>query len=87
MGGECSVPNCRSGYLVENEKRKLSVCSFSKHEEIGRKWIRAIPRDNWEPLMNFGDCQHHYKPDDFVFDRPDTNEKHKKNKAPFGITK
>ena len=88
MGRKCCVPNCRSGYLVKNdssseEKRKLAVFSLPKHEDIRRKWIRPIPRDNWEPSTNSGVCQHHFKPGDFVFNRTATNEKCKKNKAPW----
>ena len=56
----------------DEEKQKLSIFSFPKDQEIRRKWIRAIPRDNWEPTSNSGVCQHHFKPDDFVLYRTDT---------------
>ena len=57
-----------------------------KPDTRSRKWIRAIPPDNWEPSTNSGVCQHHFKPDDFVFDQTTyTNEKHKYNKAPLAL--
>ena len=65
MGKKCCVPNCRSGY-AENKKaglewQKVSIFSFPQDVKMCRKWARAIPRGNWNPVTNSGVCQLHLK--------------------------
>ena len=90
MGRKCCVPKCRSGYSLtksntNDEKYSISVFSFPENQELRRKWMRAIPRDNWEPTSNSGVCKQHFKPDDLALERTDTNERRKKKKEPLGL--
>ena len=75
MGKKCCVPNCRSGYGAELEK--VSIFPFPQTAEIRRKWVNAIPRDNWAPVTNSGVCQLHFTSDDFQQDRVDSNKRRK----------
>ena len=59
--------------------------SFPENQELRRKWMRAIPRDNWEPTSNSGVCKQHFKPDDLALERTDTNERRKKKKEPLAL--
>ena len=87
MGRKCCVPKCRSGYSLtksntNDEKQSISVFSFPENQELRRKWMRAIPRDNWELTSNSGVCKQPFKPDDLALERTDTKmngEKRKKN--------
>ena len=88
MGRKCCVPKCRSGYSLTNtndEKQSISVFSFPENQELRRKWMRAIPRDNWEPTSNSGVCKQYFKPDDLALERTDTNERRKKKKEPLAL--
>ena len=64
----------------DEKQTKKSIFSFPKDYESRQKWIRATPRENWEPTQNSGVCPHHFKPDDFVLGRTDTNECRKNKK-------
>ena len=59
--------------------------SFPENQELRRKWMRAIPRDNWEPTSNSGVCKQHFKPDNLALERTDTNEWRKKKKEPLAL--
>ena len=88
MGRKCCVPKCRSGYSLpksntNDEKQSISVFSFLENQKLKRKWMRAIPRDNWEPTS--GVCKQHFKPDDLALERTDTNERRKKKKEPLAL--
>ena len=87
MGRSCSVPPCCAGYRKkknEQDIHKTSVFSFPdkvKNSDMYEKWIRAIPRKDWSPTTWSGVCALHFKEDDFVSDREDTNKRRKKKKS------
>ena len=90
MGRKCCVPKCRSGYSLtksntNDAKQTISVFSFPENQELRRKWMRAIPRDNWESTSNSGVCKQHFKPDDLALERTDTNERRTEKKEPLAL--
>lgn len=41
---KCCVPQCRGNY---DSTRKVRVFRFPHDEELCRKWVRAVPRENF----------------------------------------
>ena len=78
MVNKCSAYGCKSGYAsVDNEKttKGLSFHSFPlNNPDLCEKWIRANPRDGFEPSKNSKMCSLHFLPTDFVSDVKDTNK-------------
>ena len=73
MGKKCSVTNCRSGY--HKSDKKITIFSFPiKEQVLVEKWLNAIPRENLVPTKNNGVCELHFKEDDIVRERVDTNK-------------
>lgn len=63
MTKECCIPICNSNYgssLKESGAKYISMFSFPKSEEAKRKWLRAIPRDNWSPSQYSTVCAKHF---------------------------
>ena len=84
MGKTCCVPRCRGGYHKkknESNKRKISIFSFPKDLDNRYKWERAIPRKHWSPSKWSGVCEKHFKEDDFVYVRKDSNKRREKKKG------
>ena len=53
MGRKCVVPFCRSGYASQKknnesnpEQSKVSVFKFPLNDELKKRWIASIPREN-----------------------------------------
>ena len=44
MVNKCCVPNCTSNY--DSKKEAGLVTCFPSKEELKKKWIRKIPREN-----------------------------------------
>ncbi|CAL1265336.1 unnamed protein product [Larinioides sclopetarius] len=58
---KCSVPFCRGNY---DNGPKVSVVSLPKNEELKKKWLHAIPRENMPSTKNFKVCELHFDPAD-----------------------
>ena len=88
---KCCVPNCRSGYAenkeVGLELQKISIFPFPQDVEMRRKWVRAIPRDNWNPVMNSGVCQLHFISEDCQEDGEGSNGRRKRKKGTLKLGK
>lgn len=48
MPNKCCVPHCRGNY---DSTCKVRVFRFPQDEEQRRKWVRAIPRENFSPTQ------------------------------------
>ncbi|CAL1286397.1 unnamed protein product, partial [Larinioides sclopetarius] len=55
------VPFCRGNY---DNGPKVSVFSLPKNEELKKKWLHAIPRENMPSTKNFKVCELHFDPAD-----------------------
>lgn len=44
MWGKCSVPSCCGNYDDEN---KVAVFGFPSDEALRKKWLHAIPREDF----------------------------------------
>lgn len=68
----CIAPGCKSGY---DGKLPLGVTChlLPKDEGERKKWIQAIPRDNWTPSASARICSLHFEMDDFITERADSN--------------
>jgi hypothetical protein len=49
MPNKCSVVGCNGNYA---SGPKVSVFKFPKEEELLKKWINAIPRENFTVTKN-----------------------------------
>ena len=72
MGRKCVAPACTSGY-ASNRDEKKSVFTFPKDNEMRQKWIRAVPRANWDVSGNSAICELHFHASDFKESREDNN--------------
>ncbi|XP_012232074.1 uncharacterized protein [Linepithema humile] len=57
MPFKCCVPNCNGNY---KNGPKVAMFSFPKNEEIKRKWLRAICRQNFCPTNSSKVCELHF---------------------------
>ena len=86
MTYKCSVFGCRSGYRKskgesqqsEPDQPKPTLHSFPKDDAILRKWLRAIPRQNFVPTKNSRICSVHFQPSDFIEVSRDSNKSRQK---------
>ena len=79
MGWKCCVPKCRSGYDSQTlGTSKISFHRFPSDQESKQKWIRNIPRQQWEPNDNSRVCSLHFKEGDFQVESKDKRERQKK---------
>ena len=56
---KCCVPGCKSNYKTEGETY-VTVFKFPTDEELCKKWIKNIPRDNWVPTKYSAVCVKHF---------------------------
>ena len=68
----CAAPGCKSGY---DGKLPIGVTChlLPKDKEIRKKWIQAIPREDWTPSASARICSLHFEEEDFVKERTDSN--------------
>lgn len=65
MPSSCVVPGCKSNYKTQIKTEGcVSIFKFPKDPNLRNAWIRAIPRDNWEPSANSVVCIKHFHPAD-----------------------
>ncbi len=83
---KCVAPGCKSGYdsnRDDDKKEGISLFRFPKDPGILQMWLRAIPRDQWEPSQNSRVCSRHFNDSDYVQASTDTNTS-RKRKNPDG---
>ena len=74
MVATCCVPFCKSGYSsVRRTKKKTGFFQFPSNAERKAAWIRAIHRKNFVPSTYSRVCSIHFKEEDFVTQRRDSN--------------
>lgn len=70
----CCVPCCTStSGRSQRYPDGVTKHRFPKKNPKRLEWIRAIPRDNWEPPLNAVVCSLHFDESDFSQDRSDSN--------------
>ncbi|XP_046392184.1 THAP domain-containing protein 5-like [Ischnura elegans] len=57
MVNKCCVPHCRGNYAGGE---KVSVFRFPEEDELKKKWIRRIPRENFIPTEYSRVCIKHF---------------------------
>ena len=73
MGWKCCVPNCRSGYFKEGNI-SISFHAFPlKDCERTKKWVRAIHRNDYFPIVNSRVYNKHFSESDFKHANCDVN--------------
>ncbi|CAH1114716.1 unnamed protein product [Psylliodes chrysocephalus] len=53
----CCVPGCRGNY---SKGPKVRVFGFPNDENLRKKWLKVIPRDNLQPNKNTKVCELHF---------------------------
>ena len=76
---KCCVPGCRSGY--DGTSDGISMHKFPSATGARSEWIRRIHRDSFSPNINSRVCSVHFKEDDFVTARMDSNVSRKRSKS------
>nr|XP_012225401.1 PREDICTED: uncharacterized protein LOC105673967 [Linepithema humile] len=71
MPFKCCVPNCNGNY---KNGPKVATFSFPKNEEIKRKWLRAICRQNFCPTNSSKVCELHFHSHDIERETSHYNE-------------
>ena len=61
----CCVPECNTGYRSAKNVEKIAMFRFPSDEEFCRKWIKAIPRKNFNVTNSTRICAKHFTEDDF----------------------
>ena len=72
-----SIIGCKTGYGNKKLPPGVSNHVFPKDPERRRRWIKAIPRDNWTPSTKSVICSLHFADSDFKTERTDSNERRK----------
>ena len=74
MVNTCCVPGCKTSYRsVQSDHVKTAIFQFPKYEELRRKWIRAIPRQDWVPTNSSRVCDKHFHQKDFNMTSTDSH--------------
>ncbi len=73
---ECLIlfPGCKTGYGSSKVPPGISTHIFPKDQSRREKWIRAIPRKNWEPGKKAVVCSLHFQISDFKTESQDSNK-------------
>ena len=70
MGYKCCAPGCKTGYDRPkagcSESAKLSIFRFPINEDLRKKWVKFLHRDNFQPNENHRLCELHFKASDIV---------------------
>ena len=62
MVNVCCVPECKTGYKSCKTQEKIALFRFPKQEELQQRWLKAIPRQNWNSSHRV--CAKHFHEDD-----------------------
>ncbi|XP_049774363.1 uncharacterized protein LOC126162092 [Schistocerca cancellata] len=63
MPRRCCMPNCRGNY---DNGPKVSVFYFPSDENLRRKWLSAVHRQDWTPSKHSVICELHFNKDDIL---------------------
>jgi hypothetical protein len=80
MVNKCVAYGCKSGYKSDNRK-DVTFHSFPKDPEVCSKWLRAIPRKDFQPSKHSRMCSLHFTDDDFVVERTDKQDRRRRKNA------
>ena len=73
MPNMCSVPNCNSNY--RGTKEKVPSFSYPKDPVLKSKWLKNVPRNDYEPSKYAVVCERHFDPSDIIrFDSVKRND-------------
>lgn len=64
MPNMCIVPNCTSNY--RSSKERTTSFSFPKDPILKSKWLKNIPRKDYNPGKYAVVCEKHFAPDDII---------------------
>ncbi|CAB4063316.1 unnamed protein product [Lepeophtheirus salmonis] len=91
----CCCLGCRSGYreLKSSQngpnscipKPKVSFHSFSKTDNLRKRWISAIRREGFVPTKHSGVCSGHFHESCYQLERNDKNVTQSKNNTSKGM--
>jgi hypothetical protein len=75
MPNKCVAVGCTSGYDGKDydSGRRPTLHRFPKDEDILRRWLRAISREDFRPSQCSRVCSNHFQPSDFVEEHNDSN--------------
>ena len=88
MPDKCCVPECRGNYhnTKDHIGEKVSVFKFPDDPDLRAKWIRMIPRKDYEITRNTVVCEKHFSPEFVVrvdvLTRPDGSVLREPRKRP-----
>lgn len=57
MPYKCCVPGCSGNY---SDDKRVHIFALAKDEQLSKQWVRAIPRDNFQPTKNTRVCEQHF---------------------------
>ncbi|XP_047112066.1 THAP domain-containing protein 5-like [Schistocerca piceifrons] len=63
MPRRCCMPNCSGNY---DNGPKVSVFYFPSDENLRRKWLSAVHRQDWTPSKHSVICELHFNKDDIL---------------------
>ena len=80
MPNRCTAFGCKSGDYKHTDKNrpKITFHSYPTDKELIAKWIKANPREGFEPSKHSRLCSLHFQPTDFVDVSKDSNGTRKK---------
>ena len=62
----CCVPGCNTDYRSFKTSTKISSFRFPTDENLKKKWISSMPRQNWTVASSHKVCQLHFEESDFI---------------------
>ena len=61
----CCVPHCKTGYRSHKANKKIQLFKFPIDVVLHRKWMSAIPRQDWTVNNSHRVCANHFYRNDF----------------------
>ena len=77
MPDRCCIPNCSSN---SDGTPYVRAFHFPQNEELYQKWVKIIPRKDWQPTSNSVVCIKHFQESDlsYYIEYVDNNNKPQK---------
>ena len=88
MPNKCVAFGCKSGYKTHETPSNVTLHRFPlQHEELLKKWISRISRENFQPTTNSRLCSLHFVESDFSETRVDKNMTRKRKRGTKPLNK